>query len=166
VPTPRRLAFVVAGLLTVAVAAVASASTPPFTVFAKAGPARTSGTAVLEHVRVARHRGFDRIVFEFRGETPAWRAAYVPKIVQDPSGRVVTVGGRAFLRIVFQRTRVDRARAGSRIVRTPGFPTLMQLKEAGDFEGVVSFGLGARRRVGFRALHLSAPGRIALDLSH
>ena len=154
-----RLALVVSAVF-------ATAVTPPFTVFAKAGPARTSGTAVLEHVRVARHPGFDRVVFEFRGETPAWRAAYVPRVVEDPSGRIATIAGRAFLSVVFHGTRVDRASTGPRIVRTPRFPTLLQVKEAGDFEGVVSFGIGVRRRVGFRALHLSRPGRIVLDVAH
>jgi hypothetical protein len=160
----RLLAIVGAAFFSVAVAA--AASTPPFTVFAKAGPARTSGTAVLEHVRVAPHPTFDRVVFEFRGETPAWRAAYVPRIVQDPSGRIATIPGRAFLHLVFQRTRVDRGSTGSRIVLTRRFPTLVQVQEAGDFERVVSFGVGVRRRVGFRGLHLSGPGRIVLDLSH
>ena len=51
-------------------------------------------------------------------------------------------------------------------MRTPRFPMLLQVKEAGDFEGVVSFGVGVRRRTGFRAIHLSSPGRIVLDLAH
>ena len=146
-------------------AAAAGASTPPFTVFAKAGPARTSGTATLEHVRVARHPGFDRVVFEFSGETPAWSAGYVPRIVKDPSGQIATVAGRAFLHVVFHATLVDRSATGAPIVRTPRFPMLVQVEEAGDFEGVVSFGVGVRRRTGFRAFHLSSPGRIVLDLA-
>src|SRR5438067_1162700 len=65
-------------------AAGAGASTPPFTVFAKAGPARTSGTATLEHVRVAHHRGFDRVVFEFAGETPLQLGEIRTKLVHAP----------------------------------------------------------------------------------
>ncbi|TML97748.1 MAG: hypothetical protein E6G10_24170 [Actinobacteria bacterium] len=165
----RLRTFRVAGAIVAASAAgaaAAEASTPPFTVFAKAGPARTSGTATLEHVRVAHHQGFDRVVFEFGGETPAWSAGYVPRIVKDPSGQIATVAGRAFLHVVFHSTRVDRAAVGTPIVRTPRFPTLQQVEEAGDFEGVVSFGVGLRRRTGFRAFHLSSPGRIVLDVAH
>ena len=65
-----------------------------------------------------------------------------------------------------RRGGVDRAAVGTPIVRTPRFPTLQQVEEAGDFEGVVSFGVGLRRRTGFRAFHLSSPGRIVLDVAH
>lgn len=160
----RALAAVV---LLGACASLASASTPPFTVFAKAGPTTSAGTAVLEHVRVGRHPGFDRVVFEFRAGTPAWSARYVPKVIHDGSGRPVRLAGGAFIHIVFQRTSIDRPSAGGpEIVRTPRLPTLLQLKEAGDFEGVVSFGLGLRRKVGFRGFRLTAPGRVVIDVAH
>jgi hypothetical protein len=150
-----------------AAASVAAASTPPFTVFAKAGPATTSQTAVLEHVRVGRHATFDRLVFEFRAGTPAWSARYVPQVVHDGSGLPVALPGAAFIHVVFRRTRVDRASAGAApIVRTPRFRSLVQLKESGDFEGVVSFGLGLRRKVGFRGFRMTAPSRVVIDVAH
>src|SRR5438105_9672934 len=161
-------AGLIGALVLGAAASVAAAfSLPPFTTFAKAGPAGTSGTAVLEHVRVGRHQGFDRIAFEFRNGTAAWSARYVPKVVHDGSGKPVPLSGRAFLHVVFHRASVDRPSAGGPdIVRTPSFPTLLQLKEAGDFEGVVSFGLGLRRRVGFRGFRLAGPSRIVIDVAH
>jgi len=147
-------------------AAAAVVSLPPFTVAAKAGPRHGPAPAVLEQVRVARHTGFDRVVFRFRSGTPAWSAGYVPRVVHDGSGKPVTLAGRAFLHVVFHGARIDRASAGGPdIARTPRFPTLVQLKEAGDFEGVVSFGLGLRRRVGFRGFHLSGPGRLVVDVA-
>ena len=150
-----------------AAASVAAASTPPFTVFAKAGPATTSQTSVLEHVRVGRHSTFDRVVFEFRAGTPAWSARYVPRVVHAGSGLPVRLPGNAFLHVVFQHTRIDRPSAGTApIARTPRFATLLQLKEAGDFEGVVSFGLGLRRKVGFRGFRMATPGRVVIDVSH
>ena len=143
------------------------ASLPPFTVFAKAGPATASQTAVLEHVRVGRHATFDRVVFEFRAGTPAWSANYVPQVIHDGSGLPVRLRGHAFLRVVFRNARIDRASAGGPpIVRTPRFPTLVQLKESGGFEGVVSFGLGLRRNVGFRGFRMTAPSRLVVDVAH
>lgn len=145
----------------------AGASTPPFTVFAKAGPATTSQTAVLEHVRVGRHSTFDRVVFEFRAGTPAWSARYVPQVVHDGSGLPVRLPGTAFLHVVFRHTRIDRASAGAApITRTPRFGGLVQLKESGDFEGVVSFGLGLRRKVGFRGFRMTSPSRVVIDVAH
>jgi hypothetical protein len=40
------------------------------------------------------------------------------------------------------------------------------VKIAGDFEGVVSFGLGLRRKTGFRVFRLTAPTRIVIDVAH
>ena len=37
---------------------------------------------------------------------------------------------------------------------------------AGDFEGVVTFGLGVRHRTGFRVFRLTDPTRIAVDVAH
>jgi hypothetical protein len=144
----------------------APASLPPFTVLAKAGPATTSQTAVLEHVRVGRHATFDRVVFEFRAGAPAWSARYVPQVVHDGSGLPVRLPGTAFLHVVFRNARIDRGSTGAApITRTPRFRSLLQLKESGDFEGVVSFGLGLRRKVGFRGLRVTAPGRVVVDVA-
>jgi len=163
----RVVALGAAVLAAAASAATAAVSLLPFTVAAKAGPRHGAAPAILEHLRVARHPGFDRVVFEFRSGTPAWSARYVPKVVHDGSGKPVALSGRAFLHVVFHGAGIDRARAGAPdIVRTPRFPTLLQVKEAGDFEGVVSFGLGLRRRVGFRGFHLSGPGRLVVDVVH
>jgi len=150
----------------IGVALAAGASLPPFTVFAKAGPATTSRTAVLEHVRVGRHPTFDRVVFEFRSGTSAWSARYVPQVVHDGSGLPVRLPGSAFLHVVFKNARIDRASAGAApITRTPHFCSLLQLKESGDFEGVVSFGVGLRRKVGFRGFRMTSPGRVVIDVA-
>ena len=41
-----------------------------------------------------------------------------------------------------------------------------QVKKVGDFEAVVSFGLGLRRKTGFRVFRLSGPRRIVVDVAH
>ena len=48
---------------------------------------------------------------------------------------------------------------------TPLCPNLRH-RAAGDFEGVVSFGLGLRRKTGFRVFRLTAPTRIVIDVAH
>jgi hypothetical protein len=49
---------------------------------------------------------------------------------------------------------------------TPRCPNLRQVKGAGDFEGVVSFGLGLRHKAGFRVFRLTGPTRIVIDVAH
>jgi hypothetical protein len=145
----------------------AAAALPAFTTAPKSGSGGASGIALLEHVRVGRHAGFDRVVFEFAGGTSAYSVRYVPKVLHDGSGLPVRLAGRSFLEVVFRRAKIDRASTGGPdIVRTPRFPTLVQLKESGDFEAVVSFGLGLRSKVGFRVFSLAAPGRVVIDVAH
>jgi hypothetical protein len=50
------------------------------------------------------------------------------------------------------------------VTRTPLCPNLRQVKTAGDFEGVVTFGLGLRRKTGFRVFRLG--DRTVIDIRH
>jgi hypothetical protein len=49
---------------------------------------------------------------------------------------------------------------------TPLCSNVRQIKAVGDFEGVVSFGIGLRRMTGFRVFRLTAPTRIVVDVEH
>ena len=51
-------------------------------------------------------------------------------------------------------------------VRAPHCANLRQMKPTGDFEGVVSFGLGLRRKTGFRVFRLTRPARTVVDVAH
>jgi len=51
-------------------------------------------------------------------------------------------------------------------VKTPRCPNLRQVKVAGDFEGVVTFGLGLRHKTGFRVFRLTGPKRLVVDVAH
>jgi hypothetical protein len=46
---------------------------------------------------------------------------------------------------------------------TPRLPMLRQLKPAGDFEAVLSFGVGLASRSGYRAFTLTGPARLVID---
>jgi hypothetical protein len=157
-------AVVLAGL------AGAAAALPPFST-APSARAGAPGTlqAALVRVSASRHATFDRIVFRFTGGRPSARVRYVTRVVQDASGRPVALLGRRFLRIVLQPARAHRANgSGVTLPRTITtlFPTLRQLKLAGDFEGVVSFGAGLSKRAGFRVFTLTGPQRVVVDLAH
>jgi len=114
------------------------------------GPRTTKGTGgLLVAIRAARHPGFDRVVFEFRGGLPPTSVRYVPYVLEDPRGGLLALQGRAFLQVVFQHTStVDQRLSDPRrtytgpTVITPDLPSLAQMRLAGDFEAVLSFGLG------------------------
>lgn len=146
-----------AGLL--AAPAVAAASGPA----AVASPVPT-----LTAVRAARHAGYDRLVFQFAGSLPARHVlSWVPQVVQDASGRPMAVRGRAFVRVVFDPARAHNATGAPTYTRRlPGladFPVLAAVVPAGDFENVVSFGLGLWQRTALHVFVLAAPPRLVID---
>ena len=123
----------------------------------------------LVRVRVGRHRGFDRVVFDFGGSKPSFQSVrYVRRLVQDGSGAPVPVAGRAVLEVVIMTT--GHTESGSPTFPTPpsvrGFKALRQIAFAGDFEGNVTFGVGVRHRAGFRVFELSGPDRLVVDVAH
>jgi hypothetical protein len=149
-----------------ALAAVAVAL-PRFTTAPKtaAGGARQAEAYGLT---AACHASFDRVVVRVRAGTPGYDVRSVRRVVQDGSGRVVSLQGRRRIHLVLHNARGHTAGGRTLLpaVRTPLCPTLRQVKRSGDFEGVVSFGLGLRRRTGFRVFRLSGPARVVVDVAH
>jgi hypothetical protein len=149
-----------------AVAAVALAL-PPFSTAPKTAPG-SGGQAELFGVAVGCHATFDRFVVRERFATPGYDVRYVAQIVADGSGNPVALLGAKRIRIVIRPAR-GHTQGGANLVpavMTPLCSNLRQVKRAGDFEGVMSFGLGLRRRTGFRVFRLTAPARLVVDVAH
>jgi hypothetical protein len=139
----------------------------PFTTAPKSSPAR-GGQAELFGAATACHATFDRFVIRARLATPGYDVRYVKRIVADPSGRSVALSGARRIRVVIRRAR-GLTRGGTSVlpaVMTPLCSNVRQIKAVGDFEGVVSFGIGLRRMTGFRVFRLTAPTRIVVDVEH
>jgi len=129
----------------------------------------TTDRAQIADVRVGRHDGYDRVVYEFEGAgTPQYtiRPA-TPPLTADPSGLPMTVNGNAFVEIVLH---------GATTILPDGVPTysgqtdfepdftqLVQLIEAGDFEAVSSWYAGLAAEGCLRAFVLSNPSRLVID---
>ena len=150
-----------------ACAAVALAL-PPLTTTPKA--AHPTGTAQAEAYGLVAgcHAGFDRLVIRLRLATPGYRVGYVPRVLGDSSGLPVPLLGSAKLHVVVRPARGHTAGgAGLLPARlTPLCANLRQVKVSGDFEGVLSLGLGLQRRAGFRVFRLTAPSRLVVDVAH
>lgn len=133
---------------------------PPFTTVPRTAPGQ-GGQAQLTSLATGCHGRFDRVVVRARLATPGYDARYVRRVIADPSGRVVRLLGTRRIRVVLRE-----ARGPLPAVRTPLCPDLRQVELAGDFEGVVSLGLGLRRQTGFRVLRLTRPTRVVVDVAH
>jgi len=143
---------------------------PPFSTDPKSAGPDDGGQTELSGVSVACHKRFDRFVVTAHDVTPAaYRARYVKRIIADGSGDVVALRGRKRIRLLFPTARAHRESDGAPLVPrvvTPLCPNLRQVKLAGDFEGVVTFGFGLRAKTGFRVFRLTAPDRVVLDVHH
>ena len=94
--------------------ALPGASTAPHS-----APAKGGGVALLRAVRVGRNQGYERIVFEFAGDTvPGYQVAWVePPITADGSGETPLTDFRRVLRDLDPDLVARLERKGLRIVR-------------------------------------------------
>ena len=125
---------------------------------------------MLKDIHVGQHGSYERLVLQFTAPYGAVNVRYVPVVREDASDRVVPLQGRAFLEIVIHGAAARYAAtpitpyAGPSTL-TPGYPTLRQVSISGDFEAVLSFGVGLSRTAGFRVQRLTAPDRLVLDVA-
>jgi hypothetical protein len=139
---------------------------------------RTLGRAPVTTVRTGAHPCWDRVVFSLPGPAAGYSVAYVDPVVQDGSGDVLPVPGRAKLRVQLHHPAYDdngnatltpSVTPGRPLADVSGFRTLRSVIYGGGFEGDTTIGVGTRARLPFRAFTLEGPGsgsRIVLDVAH
>src|SRR5579872_5165910 len=168
-------AGMLAGVVLLASASVAMAidTMPGANTKPKYALSTNASTALLTAIRVARHEGYDRVVFQFANNIlPGSDVRYVARPVhQDASGRVVAVRGSYVLRVRMSPAfDADLSKKGAprtyvgplRI--SPSTPEVVQLVRTGGFEDVLTWVVGVRDRVDFRVMALHNPARIVVDL--
>ena len=136
-------------------------------VAAPAGAASAATQQQLLGVTVGHHATFDRVTFRFSGTgVPSHSVSYVSTVVSDASGQPLSLLGNFKIHVVLHDIASTQAGAPAAFQGDikPGFPQLREVKGAGDFEGVVSFGVGVTSRTTFRVSTLSNPSRLVLDL--
>ena len=158
-----------AALAVVAMSMPRSNNEPPFSTAPVSVPDTNIapvGLPQLEAVEVAHHDSFDRVVFRFSSLVPGYNVSYVPTVTADPSDEHVALEGNAFILVAMHSVASSQvgAPAAPQDRLTPRFPELREIAGAGDFEGVVSFGLGLTAESGFRVFTLTKPDRLVVDL--
>ncbi len=119
-------------------------------------------------ITAGHHPGYDRVVFRFSGPVPARRnVRYVTRSITDPSGRRIAIAGRAILEVNLllaqTHTSTGTGSAPNRIALA--LPNVMSAVRSGDFESVVSYGIGLAARESFNVLALIKPSRVFVDVA-
>ena len=107
----------------------------------------------LVQIKVGSHpaapgdRAYNRISFTFTNAFPSYQFAFAGNLVADGSGKVIPLGGLGVLKIVFTGAQAHTADGTkSSIISQPsssiGFQRMTDYAQAGDFEGVLSYGVG------------------------
>jgi hypothetical protein len=126
-------------------------------------------TSTLVAIRAAHHREtapkYDRVVFEFSGPIPLLRIEYVKQLVGDGSGLPIPIIGRAILLVQFTPAQAhsDGGQVTAPGHMNPKLPIVKEIVSAGDFEAVVTYGIGMARKAETRILTLANAGRVVID---
>jgi len=128
--------------------------------------------AQLVDVRVGSHDTYDRVTFEFSGQdtVPPFTIRTVTTVTEDGSGKPLSLQGSTYAEIVFQHASgydlyYQPTYKGPKDF-VPKFEALAEVREAGDFERVLSWGFGLNGSSCWHVLELSNPVRLAVDFSH
>jgi hypothetical protein len=119
-------------------------------------------------ITAGRHPGFDRVVFRFSGAVPARRnIRYVTRLIADGSGRHLPIAGRAILEVSLSPATAHTSTGASSTPDRIAFalPNVMTAVRSGDFESVVSYGIGLAAREPFRVFTLARPSRLVIDVA-
>lgn len=122
-------------------------------------------------VRVGRHDGYDRVVYEFAGSgLPSYAVRYVTTPIGDPSGERVQVAGDAYLEVVVAGVgypengevapaRVPASDLAGTVIAEAG-------RIYGGFEAMAQTFIGVTGQPRpFRVLTLTEPSRLVVDIA-
>lgn len=122
-----------------------------------------------------KHDGFDRVVFEFKGnqgKLMGYSVSYTdPPFQAEDSDKIVKVHGRAFVWITLYpiSTTDENVEANDRIAQQQSkisMPLISEVKHVEWFEGELSYVFGLKRRTPLRVQVFSNPTRLVVDFKH
>ncbi len=146
---------------------------PPFPGNTEPDTADPSGDtlATVTDIRIGRHDGFDRVVFEVDGGgVPGWDVRYVDQPSSQGSGDPVDVEGAAFLQVTLTGiglpgdTGVDEW-SGPNPLSAAGTETVTEVAWDATFEGQSVAFVGTTEQTPFRVYLLEDPVRVVVEVA-
>jgi hypothetical protein len=136
--------------------------------------AEATSSVLLADVRVARRDGYDRVVFEFDGDSlPGYAIEYVNEVTHCASGYPVEVDARHVLRVQIAPAAAhefdDADQRHSTVDSSEhlnGFDSIAHSRLICDHHGGVEWAIGTTDELPYRSQTLRQPGRIVVDVLH
>lgn len=151
-----------------------TADAPPFPADTSPDTADPSQDAMLTvtDVRIGRHDGFDRVVYEMGGTgTPGWTVQYVDEAVQDGSGEVIELAGDGTLQVLISGSAYPMDSGAEPFesdgpVTGAGTVNVTEARGWSVFEGITDAFVGLESAGHpFRVYLLESPVRVVVDVA-
>jgi hypothetical protein len=132
--------------------------------------ASADASVTVSDIRIGRHDGFDRVVFDIGGTgTPGWDVRYVDSASSQGSGDEVAVDGDAVLQVTLTGagypydTGVDEFSGGP--VSSGDTETVTEVVFDATFEGTTVAFVGTTAEAPFRVYLLDNPTRVVVEVA-
>ena len=136
-----------------------------------ASPASATSTPVMTGIRTGLHPGYDRVVLDMSGPRPAVSYQLVDELIADGSGEIVWLTGEHFVAVTVTPAAAhddagNSTYPGPQKFRTRNLRNVMAVAVTGDYEAVLSIGLGTRYNSWVRVFTLGSPTRVVIDVGN
>ena len=125
----------------------------------------------VSDIRIGRHDGFDRVVFEVGGTgAPGWDVRYVDQASSQGSGEAIEVAGEEVLQVTLTGvgypydTGIEEW-SGPDPLSVPDTETVTELVWDATFEGTSVAFIGTTARAPFRVYLLEGPARVVVEVA-
>jgi hypothetical protein len=123
-------------------------------------------SAYVDAVRTGAHAGYDRLTIEFQNGQPQTiqlQPQADTTFTRDGIGDKVILAGNDGLLVTIFSGDAHTAYTGSTDIKT-GYAGLLEVRQVGDNEGYVHYGLGLSTPACYRAVILTNPTRLVIDI--
>ena len=115
----------------------------------------------LSKIRVAKNKGFDRMVFEYQGRLNSYSFYYLESD-HNAEGEKITIAGKVFMNIDLYGHPCKSTDYPEGKLKLP----MLQEITGGEFEGDVQLTIGLSSDNLYRVRELKNPARLVIDFKH
>ena len=121
----------------------------------------------VDAFRKGSHPGYDQITVQFNNGIPRDSVEIKPqvgtKFTMDGSGQEVTLKGTNGILVTIKGADMHTMFHGN-VNSVTGYPAMVEIRQLGDYEGVVTLGLGIHSAACYKAFYETNPYRLVIEV--